>query len=149
MDPMERAALAALFRATDGVNWKRNDNWNTDGELSRWYGVEVNDQGSVMKLLLSGNDLKGKSLPPVLRGFPPENVFVLVISTFHNAWASQVAFKTISGFLQQGYLTCFCFLPFDYFTGVDITDVLGRPLSGLLFLLRPARQYFNDPFFAI
>lgn len=61
MELMERAALAALFRATDGANWKNNELWNTDDELSRWYGVEVNDQGNVVKLLLSENDLKGKS----------------------------------------------------------------------------------------
>lgn len=59
---MERAALADLFGATDGANWKKNEHWNTDAELSRWYGVGVNDHGSVVKLVLPGNDLKGMSL---------------------------------------------------------------------------------------
>lgn len=69
VDRMERAALVALFRATDGANWKRNNNWNTDAGLSSWYGVQVNDQGSVVELTLYENDFKGKSLHAILKRF--------------------------------------------------------------------------------
>lgn len=65
----DRDALLALFRATGGGNWTRNDNWGTDAELSTWFGVEVNDQGRVVKLstctairdgVRFGNNLQGK-----------------------------------------------------------------------------------------
>lgn len=52
-------ALRALFHSTNGANWKRKDNWNTDEELSAWYGVEVNDEGRVVKIHLMENGLHG------------------------------------------------------------------------------------------
>ncbi|CAN0469475.1 unnamed protein product [Ectocarpus sp. 8 AP-2014] len=56
---MDRAALVALFRSTDGENWKTNSNWDTDAELATWAGVEVNDEGRVVQLILSDNNLHG------------------------------------------------------------------------------------------
>ena len=35
----DRAALAALYEATDGPNWTNNENWLTDAPLCEWYGV--------------------------------------------------------------------------------------------------------------
>ena len=32
------AALAALYEATDGPNWRNNTNWLTDAPLDEWYG---------------------------------------------------------------------------------------------------------------
>lgn len=52
-------ALAALYYATDGANWKQNRNWITDTDLSQWYGVELNDQGRVARLNLYSNNLRG------------------------------------------------------------------------------------------
>lgn len=57
-DSVERAALVALYKATDGDNWKDNTNWCTDKPLSEWYGVSCNDRG-VCYLLLSYNNLNG------------------------------------------------------------------------------------------
>lgn len=51
--------MVALFHATGGTSWKRNDNWDTDADLSKWYGVKVNDQGRVVKLDLNRNNLQG------------------------------------------------------------------------------------------
>lgn len=59
MASADRASLVALFRATGGTSWKRSDNWNTDADLSKWYGVKVNDQGRVVKLDLNRNNLQG------------------------------------------------------------------------------------------
>ncbi|CAN0307188.1 unnamed protein product, partial [Ectocarpus fasciculatus] len=56
---MDRAALVALFRSTDGVNWKANSNWDTDAELATWEGVRVNQEGRVVKLILRDNNLNG------------------------------------------------------------------------------------------
>ena len=91
----ERAALAALFDATDGPNWEISDNWLSDAPLSEWSGVTTEYYGSVVgldlswiglngelpeelgnlrnlrTLLLSGNDLSG-CIPGVLISAPGE-----------------------------------------------------------------------------
>lgn len=97
---MERAALTALFRATHGAYWNKSDHWDTDAELSRWHGVEVNDQGSVVKLLLYGNNLKGKQVLATRYSktlktcfSPPVNVGLL-----------KSHFYTIFGLLQQRHV---------------------------------------------
>ena len=61
----DRAALVALYNATDGPNWVNNENWLTDAPLGDWYGVEVDDQGRVTELYFRSNHLTGR-LPPEL-----------------------------------------------------------------------------------
>ncbi len=60
-----RAALTALYEATDGSNWTINANWMTDAPLGEWYGVSVNEWGRVVGLDLYSNNLSG-SIPPEL-----------------------------------------------------------------------------------
>ena len=50
----DRAALVALYEATDGPNWVNSENWLTDAPLRAWYGVSVDQSGRVVKLDLSG-----------------------------------------------------------------------------------------------
>ncbi len=50
----DRAALVALYNATDGPNWVNNDNWLTDAPLGDWYGVDTDASGRVVRLDLSG-----------------------------------------------------------------------------------------------
>ena len=59
MASADRDALLALFHSAGGATWGRNLNWDTDGKLSTWYGVEVNDDGRVLKLKLPANNLEG------------------------------------------------------------------------------------------
>ena len=67
----DRAALEALYNATDGPNWRRNDNWLTDAPLADWYGVETDGSGRVESLVLGGRPADG--LFNGLRGvIPPE-----------------------------------------------------------------------------
>ena len=61
----DRAALVALFHATEGPKWLRRDNWVTDAPLSEWYGVEIGPSGRVVVLEMYGNGLTGP-LPPEL-----------------------------------------------------------------------------------
>ena len=37
----DRAALVALYEATDGPNWVSNEGWLTDAPLGEWYGVDT------------------------------------------------------------------------------------------------------------
>ncbi|CAM9560167.1 unnamed protein product [Ectocarpus sp. 13 AM-2016] len=59
MAQTDREALVALYNATGVAEWRNNRNWNTSAALSQWYGVEVNSQGRVVKLILGFNDLQG------------------------------------------------------------------------------------------
>ena len=53
----DRAALVALYQATDGQNWVSNENWLTDAPLGEWYGVRVDGQGQVAGLSLGSSNL--------------------------------------------------------------------------------------------
>ena len=71
----DRAALVALYHATDGPNWDVSDHWLTDLPLANWYGVVTDGSGRVEALnfgnrwgprgepLDSGNNLSG-AIPP-------------------------------------------------------------------------------------
>ena len=50
----DRAALVALYNATDGPNWLDNSNWLTDAPLGEWYGVSTDRSGRVVALDLGG-----------------------------------------------------------------------------------------------
>ena len=57
----DREALAALYHATDGPNWRNNTNWLSDAPLDEWHGVSTS-AGSVIGLDLLDNQL----IPPEL-----------------------------------------------------------------------------------
>ena len=50
----DRAALVALYNATDGPNWVDNTNWLTDAPLGEWYGVSTDAAGRVVRIDLRG-----------------------------------------------------------------------------------------------
>ena len=61
----DRAALVALYHATNGQSWDESDNWLTDAPLDDWDHVRTDDYGRVVDLSLGGNDLIGH-IPPEL-----------------------------------------------------------------------------------
>ena len=50
--PDERAALVALYNATDGTNWVFNTNWLSDKPVGEWYGVTTGTTGRITHLRL-------------------------------------------------------------------------------------------------
>ena len=54
-----RAALVALYNATDGLNWENNGNWLSDAPIGKWYGVTTDINGYVTGLDLRNNQLNG------------------------------------------------------------------------------------------
>ena len=71
----DRAALVALYEATDGPNWVDNTNWLTDAPLGDWYGVETDASGRVLHLDLSGNrDNWPEVIPHGLSGSIPSEL---------------------------------------------------------------------------
>ena len=61
----DRAALVALYNATDGANWANNTNWLSDRPLGEWHGVSTDSDGRVIRLNLYVNQLTG-SIPAEL-----------------------------------------------------------------------------------
>ena len=71
----DRAALVALYNATDGPNWVDSENWLTDAPLGDWYGVDTDGSGRVVSLELAGrwNVDAGETIRHGLKGsLPPE-----------------------------------------------------------------------------
>ena len=56
---VDRAALVALYNATDGQNWRTNRNWLSDASIKRWHGVTTDRNSRVTRLELNGNGLRG------------------------------------------------------------------------------------------
>ena len=55
----DRAALVALYNATDGANWHNNDNWMSNAPMGEWHGVTTDSDGRVTYLKLHNNQLTG------------------------------------------------------------------------------------------
>ena len=96
---LEREALIAIYNALDGDNWINNENWCSDKPVSEWYGVVVDYDMCVTKLMLTDNNLKGtipqeiKNLTKLktacLRGdfdfFPVEICYCTTLETLYMA----------------------------------------------------------------
>ena len=61
----DKAALVALYNATDGPNWANNRNWLSDRPIGEWSGVSTDADGRVTRLLPANNRLSG-SIPSEL-----------------------------------------------------------------------------------
>ena len=59
---IDRAALVALYNATNGPNWNVNTNWLTDMPVRDWHGVTTDGAGYVTGVRLARNELSG-SIP--------------------------------------------------------------------------------------
>ena len=69
----DRAALEALYEATDGPNWVNSDNWLTDAPLGEWYGVETDASGRVVSIQLAGQgEVQGLVRHGLQGPIPPE-----------------------------------------------------------------------------
>lgn len=60
---VQKNALMALYEATDGDNWDRNDNWGSDKPLSEWYGIRtVLGISNVSSNVVTGISLRDNNL---------------------------------------------------------------------------------------
>ena len=56
----DRAALVALYNATDGANWRIKRNWLSNAPMGEWDGVTTNSDSWVTHLDLQRNQLTGE-----------------------------------------------------------------------------------------
>ncbi|MDE0498987.1 MAG: hypothetical protein OXH86_16710 [Acidimicrobiaceae bacterium] len=57
----DRDALAALYGATGGPDWRNNANWLSDtAPIDEWFGVSTDSDGCVLVVYLDSNDLTGE-----------------------------------------------------------------------------------------
>lgn len=74
----ERAALIALYNATNGADWTNRTNWlKPSGTEDTWYGISTYPgDNHVTHIWLHDNNLTG-TLPPELGNFPYLETFSL------------------------------------------------------------------------
>ena len=73
----DRAALEALYDATNGSTWTNSTNWKTDAPLDQWHGVTMH-QGRVWGVDLHDNGLEG-SIPSDLGSLTNVRLAVYVL----------------------------------------------------------------------
>ena len=56
----DRAALMALYDATNGASWRNSTNWDSSRPLGEWYGVTTDTNRRVTELSLWDNELTGE-----------------------------------------------------------------------------------------
>ena len=74
----DREALIALYNATDGESWERNDKWLSSESVGEWHGVLADPEGRVLWLELQGNGLRGE-IPTEL-----DNLTILLLLNLRN-----------------------------------------------------------------
>jgi hypothetical protein len=102
----DRAALVALYEATDGPNWRNSDNWLTDAPLQEWYGVDTDHTGRVVRLDLAGRrDGEDRLIPHGLKGPVPAELGSLSRLTSLNLRANSLTGPTPSELGRLSELT--------------------------------------------
>ncbi len=89
----DRAALVALYNATDGASWTTSTNWTSDEPLGEWHGVTAGGDGRVTALALDGNGLDG-TLPSALGDLSELERLDLQDNALSGALPSQLASLT-------------------------------------------------------
>lgn len=57
---VQKMALMTLFDATEGKYWKHKSNWGSNRPVVEWFGVQVDNNGIIIRLDLRSNYLKGR-----------------------------------------------------------------------------------------
>ena len=106
----DRAALVALYNATNGANWTNKTNWLSDRPLGEWQGVTTDVNGRVTQLTIQNNGITDVSA-----------LFALDNMTYLNLGSNNVTdVSPLSRFTNLEILNLY---------GNGITDV--SPLSAL------------------
>ena len=72
----DRQALEALYKATDGDNWRFNANWLTNQPLNLWDGIRLDRDGRIISIRLKRNNMHG-TIPSELTNLPSLQKLIL------------------------------------------------------------------------
>ena len=89
----DRAALVALYNATNGPNWTNNSNWLSRAPLSEWYGVTTDMNGRITKLELHDKNLSGP-IPPELGNLTSLRTLALTKNRLTGPIPSELSYLT-------------------------------------------------------
>lgn len=137
----DRAALSNFYQVTNGDQWIKNTNWNTDVNWCDWYGV-ICENGIVTRLDLANNDLLGdigdslNSLNGLKQMYLQNNQLSGSIDQrlFQHVLTLNLANNTYTGLLPEFSIENLTL------TYVDLSD---NYFYGKLNLVAPTIQYFN------
>ena len=127
----DRAALVALYEATDGQNWVNSDNWLTDAPLGEWYGIKTDETGRVTDVVLPDNALAGP-LPPEIGELGKLTELQLRSNELTGAIPAELGMLTrLEGMdLTDNRLTDPIPPEMGNLAGVDILWLVGNQLTG-------------------
>ncbi len=77
----EKAALVAFYKALDGDNWTKKENWCSDEPVGRWEGITTDKNGYVKKIIISDGNLSG-TLPDELEELLDIKAFIISKANF-------------------------------------------------------------------
>ena len=84
----DRAALVALYNATGGPNWRRNNNWLSDVPISEWEDVGTDGNGRVTVLCGNSGRYAGVGQPRQAGRYAPRTAGVE-----RGSWATSPTWK--------------------------------------------------------
>ena len=122
----DRAALVALYNATEGGSWTTRTNWLSGRPLDEWHGVTTDSGGRVTALNLSSNSLYG-ALPAALGDLT--NLESLVLSSNELTGPIPAWLGDLSNLVELA-------LPVDQLTGpipAELGDLSNLQWLGLSF----------------
>ncbi len=120
----DRAALVALYNATDGKNWRINRHWLSDEPIGLWHGIATDRNGHVTSLKLKANNLTGP-LPAELGNLTKLEVLLLSNDRPEGAWNNNLEGPLPA---ELGNLTRLKHL---YLANVNLTGSLPAELGNL------------------
>lgn len=127
----DRAALVALYHATDGANWTNNRGWLSDAPLGTWHGVTTDPTGRVILLILNGNQLSG-SIPPELGRLEKLMTLVLLDNQLRGAIPAELGELANLDFLDLSWNQLTGTIPpeISRLSGLGILDLRDNQLHG-------------------
>ena len=113
---IERESLIALYNATGGDNWTNNTNWLSDKPMGEWYGITVDERGTVVSVDLYEN---------ILSGNIPES-----ISNLTNLWGLDLSGNQLTGTIPES-ISNLTNLGYLYLSGNQLTGTIPESISNL------------------
>ena len=68
LEGIQKNILIDLYNSCDGSTWYKKDNWLLNKPLNEWYGIQIDEDRTIISLDLSENNLSGRI---------PDNLYML------------------------------------------------------------------------